>query len=213
MIHNTTQVAPNNCSHADMQIRAACVAEDYRSAVTLLLRNYGDCVMTFLAFQLRDPTAADEAFAITAEQLWHGLPGFKWQSSVRTWAYAIARRAAVRHMCDPHRRRHRNLPLGEHHALSQLVDDVRTRTQRYMKTETKNRMRALREQLPPDDQLLLVLRINRQLSFRDAAIVMTSCEQQLDEQAIEREAARLRKRFERIKAALRRMAERDGLLS
>ena len=180
--------------------------------MTQLLRAYGDELISFLAFQLRDPTATDEAFAILAEDLWQGLPRFQWKASARTWAYAVARHVAARYARAPHRRRERNLPLSQHQELSQVVQSVRTSTVRYLQTETKTRMRELRERLSPEDQLLLVLRVNRGLSFRDAAMVMADAPPDVSSDHLEREAARLRKRFERVKADLRRMAERDGIL-
>jgi hypothetical protein len=53
--------------------------------------------------------------------------------------------------------------------------------------------------------------VDRDLSWRETAIAMCS-ESELDEAAVEREAAKLRKRFERVKADLRKMAEEAGLL-
>jgi RNA polymerase sigma-70 factor (ECF subfamily) len=81
----------------------------------------------------------------------------------------------------------------------------------------KNQVRALREKLDPDDQMLLVLRVDRQLSWRDLALVMGANPEeapgsQPDEATIEREAVRLRKRFERVKAELKQLAKQAGLL-
>ncbi|MDD9942315.1 MAG: sigma-70 family RNA polymerase sigma factor [Myxococcales bacterium] len=199
-------------SEVDADIRVACDAGNYGDAVTALLRCYGDDLMSFLVFRLGDRSAADEAFALLAEDLWASLPRFEFRSRVKTWAYTVATHVASRYARAPHRRRERNLSLSQHGQLSQLVAHVRSRTHRYLQTEVKSRMGELREQLAPEDQLLLVLRVNRQLSFRDAAMVMLGDPHGVPDAELEREAARLRKRFERVKAELRRMAEQEGLL-
>jgi RNA polymerase sigma-70 factor (ECF subfamily) len=88
---------------------------------------------------------------------------------------------------------------------------VRSATHVYQQTAVKDRVRALREQLDPDDQMLLVLRVDRGMAWRDLAMAMAG-EVELDDAALEREAARLRKAFERVKDDLRRMATETGLL-
>jgi RNA polymerase sigma-70 factor (ECF subfamily) len=74
----------------------------------------------------------------------------------------------------------------------------------------------VREQLEPDDQMLLILRVDRQLEWRDLALVMSTRDHcptaRLDDAALDREAARLRKRFERVKAELKDLAQEAGLL-
>jgi hypothetical protein len=67
----------------------------------------------------------------------------------------------------------------------------------------------LRNTLDPDDQVLLVLRVDRELAWREIAIVMLG-DQAADED-VTRKAATLRKQFERVKLQLRGLAaERLG---
>jgi RNA polymerase sigma-70 factor (ECF subfamily) len=94
---------------------------------------------------------------------------------------------------------------------------VRTATEPYRQTAVKDRMRELRESLPPDDQMLLILRIDRSMEFRELVIAMSDetgeeASPLHDAVAIDREAARLRKRFERVKDRLRTLAELEGLI-
>jgi RNA polymerase sigma-70 factor (ECF subfamily) len=202
----------------EAEIRAAWAAEDHDGAVTLLLQIYGDELLSFMIARLRDRCAADEAFALLAEDLWRSLPRFEFRSSVRTWAYTVARHAAARYARAPQRRRDRQLTLSKHGQLSRLVEQYRSRTHAHLRTEVKSRVRELREQLEPDDQMLLILRVDRQLSWRDLAMIMADGEEgvesatPLDAETIDREAARLRKRFERVKAELKRLAKEDGLI-
>jgi len=200
----------------EADIKAACQAGDHEKGLTLLLQTYGEELLSFLVVRLGDRSHAEEAFSILAEDLWVYLPRFEFRSSLRTWAYTLARHAAARHARAPARKRDRNLTLSEHAALSQLVQQLRTRTEAYRRTDVKNEIRALREKLPLDDQALLVLRVDRQMAWRDLAMVMSGGDDptaaSIDEDALARETARLRKRFERVKSELKRLAKEAGLL-
>ena len=172
-------------------------ASDTKAAATLALRGYGPQILGYLVSVLRDDTLADEAFSTFGEDLWTGLSGFRRECSFRTWAYKLAWHAAMRTARDPKRKR--QSPLGSTFA-SELVAEVRSSTALHLKTETKSAVQELREQLTPDEQTLLVLRIDRDLAWRDVAEVMG-----------ENEAA-IRKRFERVKDKLRTLAAQRGLL-
>jgi RNA polymerase sigma-70 factor (ECF subfamily) len=195
----------------EKSIRDAFGAGDLEAAATAALDLYGDEILSFLALRLRSTPDAQEAFSMFAEDFWVGLPKFGWRSSLRTWAYMIARNAAARYASAPHRRGARNLTLPATGRLSQMIERARSATQLHQRTDVKDRVRALRDQLDPDDQMLLVLRVDRGLSWRDLAIA-TLGDDELDDAALEREAARLRKAFERVKAQLKQMARQDGLL-
>jgi RNA polymerase sigma-70 factor (ECF subfamily) len=200
----------------EAEIRAACDVGDHERGVTLLLQMYAEELLSFLIARLGDRSHGEEAFSLLAEDLWVSLPKFEFRSSVRTWAYMVARHVAARYARAPSRRKERNLTLSRNVQLSQLVEQVRTRTEVYRQTDVKNQARALREKLDPDDQMLLVLRVDRQMEWRDLAIVMSTGEDSppltLNDEALDREAARLRKRFERVKEELKRMAKESGLL-
>jgi RNA polymerase sigma-70 factor (ECF subfamily) len=211
----TSEVAKAETSAREAEIRGACEARDYELAVTLLMRVYADELLSFLVARLGDRSHGEEAFSDLVEDLWSGLPKFEFRSSIRTWAYTVARHAAARYARAPGRRKARNLTLSKHVELSELVERARTRTAAYRQTDVKNQVRALREKLEPDDQMLLILRVDRQMEWRDLALVMSGDEdpnQAMPAEALEREAARLRKRFERVKAELKRLAKESGLL-
>ena len=70
----------------------------------------------------------------------------------------------------------------------------------------------MRDQLSQDERTLLILRIDRGLSWSEVAVVLLGPNGDMDEEAIGREAAACRKRFERVKARLRKMADAAGLL-
>jgi RNA polymerase sigma-70 factor (ECF subfamily) len=198
-------------SAAEQAIRDAIAAGDVDAATTLALNRYGPEIMSFLSSRLPSRSDAEDAFSIFAERLWLGLPTFGWRCSMRTWSYTLARNVAVNYATSPHRRAGRNVPLSNPGVLSKLAEVLRSVTNNFCKTEVKDQFRALREQLASDDQILLVLRIDRGLAWRDLAITMSG-DIDLDDAELARESARLRKVFERIKRDLRQLAEREGLL-
>jgi RNA polymerase sigma-70 factor (ECF subfamily) len=97
------------------------------------------------------------------------------------------------------------------HAWADLAAEVRSRTATYLLTEVKDQVRALRDRLTPDDQAILVLRVDRDLPWRDIARIMADEGESLTEPELVRRAAALRKRFERIKDELRALAQAAGL--
>jgi RNA polymerase sigma-70 factor (ECF subfamily) len=71
---------------------------------------------------------------------------------------------------------------------------------------------VLRQTLPPDDQMLLILRVDGGMDFRELAVAMAANDAVSDDAELDREAARLRKRFERVKERLRELARDAGLI-
>lgn len=203
---------PETKDDPEQQIRAACAAQDHNRASTLALEAYGPELMAFLCARLRAQSDGEEAFSLFAEDLWKALPTFGFRCSVRAYMYTLARNAANRYAVAPHNRRGRHVTVTGRDSLSALVDRVRSATHVYQRTETKDRIRALREALPDEDQLLLILYIDRALPWREIAMVMHERGDQLEPDELERESARLRKRFERVKSELKELAAKDGLL-
>ena len=185
---------------AERRIRTACDAAQWDAAATIALETYGPELMSYLVALLRSASDADDVFGTVSESLWKSLPGFRWDSSFRTYAYTVARHAYLKHVRDP-RQRARPVALSSPSAEA-VVAQVRTRTATYLRTETKDKIAELRAQLDPEDQTLLILRVNRQLPWRDIARIMAEGE---DDDA-DRRAAALRKRFERLKDELRAKA-------
>lgn len=196
----------------EARIRGHCEAEHWGPAATAALEGYGPEVLGYLSAMCRTETDAAEVFSIFCEDLWKGLPGFRWHSSFRTWAYTLARHALYRLSRDPHRRRERNLALSQSPEVFQIVQQVRTTTMIHLRTETKNKFTALREQLEPDDRTLLILRVDRKLAWNEIARIMSEHDEPTAEQ-IKRRAAALRKRFERAKERLRKLATEQQLIS
>ena len=176
---------------------------DTSRAVIEALRGYGPEVLGYLFATLRHEAAAEDVFAQFSEDLWKTIALYRRECSMRTWCYKLAWEATKKHIRDPYFRRGRPLQTGE---WSQHAADVRDRTAPFLRSTVKDRMAKLRERLRPLDQTLLTLRIDRDLSWTEIASVMSTPRRPIAE-------ATLRKRWERLKLALRKLAEDDGLLA
>lgn len=187
----------------ETDVRAACDAGDFASATTAVVERYGPEILGYLLAVLRNETDTDDAFALFCENVWQGLPGFEWRSSLRTWLYALARSTIGRIARQPHRKPGRGVPLSQA-KVAEMAEKVRTSTRAYLRTAFRQRVDELRSQLSSEDQTLLILRINRKMSWNEIAEVMS--DEGLDGSERRRYAATLRKRFERTKASLREQA-------
>jgi RNA polymerase sigma-70 factor (ECF subfamily) len=193
-----------------IDVKKALESGDEHAAVTRALEGYGPEVMGFLVAFLRDSDAADDVFSQFCEDVWHGLSRFRWEGALRAWVYAVARHAAVRYRRTGYERRRR--PLEAAAALSQLEERVRTLTVTYLRTENRSAIDRLREQLAPDERALLILRLDRKLAWNEIAEIMADEEPKPTPESLKKDAATLRKRFERVKDRLRELAKAAGLL-
>lgn len=189
----------------EQSLSVLCARGELRAAATAIVERYGAEIVGFLVAVLRDRQAAAEVFAQLGLDLWSGLASFRGESSYRTWAYTLARNAAHRYRRDPLRRR--GAPLSDCPELAEMERRVRTATLTYLRTEVKDEVSRLREMLDAEDQTLLILRVDRAMSWGDIAAVMLGASSDADERA--RGAATLRKRFERVKDRLRAAVTRE----
>ncbi|MET0286849.1 MAG: sigma factor [Polyangiales bacterium] len=197
-------------SAIEVEIRGAVERADYKVAATLALDAYGSEVQRFLRARLRDSTQADDAYLTFSEDLWVGLPAFRWESSLRVWLFTLARNAATR----MGRRRHKEVALSTERGLpvDALAAGARTATVSYLRTSVKDRMRELRQRLDDDEQTLLILRVDRRLEWRELAVVMNEVHADATEEQLTRASARMRTRFQVAKRKLRTLAQAAGLL-
>jgi RNA polymerase sigma-70 factor (ECF subfamily) len=186
----------------EAEIARLLEASDLSSAATAIMREYGPAILGYLAALARDEDRADDVFSQFCEDLWRGLPEFRRDASVRTWVYKLAWHAWLRHERDAYRRHGRPLASEE---MSRLAAEVRSTTALHLRSEVKDAVARLREQLAPAEQSLLVLRIDRRLSWSEVASVMSTAEEPLDARSVA-------KRFQRVKDRLRKLAEEEGLL-
>jgi RNA polymerase sigma-70 factor (ECF subfamily) len=188
-------------------IRDLLGQQDLRGAATRTIEGYGPELYAFLVTLVRDAGDASEVFSQTCEDLWSGLGAFEGRCTMRTWFYTLARHAAARFRREPQRRRGRRVPISQ---VSEFAERVRTGTASYLRTEAKDELASIRDGLEDDDRALLVLRVDRGMSWNEIAQAFPPDDPD-DAQA--RVAARLRKRFQLVKTEIRRRAQQVGLLS
>jgi len=189
-------------------IRSACEAGELNVGATCAIEGYGAEVLGFLVASLRSHEDAGEVFAMASEDMWRGLPNFRWECSFRTWFYCLARNAAARYRRGPHERKGRFVPLS---AVTEAAARVRTQTLTALRTEARSGLAQLREELDPTDQELLILRLDRKLSWDDIARVLCA-DEICDAESLRRASARLRKRLQLLKRTIRERARAVGLL-
>ena len=177
----------------EAEIAAGRASDDLARAATAAVRGYGPQILGYLRSTLGHERA-DDAFSMFCESLWKGLGKFRGESSFLTWAYQLAWGAAQRIITNPHRRRAVRLSSS---TMASLVQEIRSTPPVYLRTEESRRLDRIREALEPAEQTLLVLRVDRALPWEDIAQIMAS------------DAAALRKRFERLKLKIKRIADDD----
>jgi RNA polymerase sigma-70 factor (ECF subfamily) len=186
----------------EARIREGLAGGDSDAAVTAAIRGYGPQILAYLDRIVGDPSDADDVFATFCEDMWRGASLFRGESTFLTWAYRLAWHAAARFLRDPYRRRGRALHTGE---AARLAAEVRSTTALHLRQTGKDALAELRASLDPEEQTLLVLRVDRGLAWEEIAHVLA------DGDAAPSTAA-LRKRFERLKEKLRNDARARGLL-
>jgi RNA polymerase sigma-70 factor (ECF subfamily) len=194
--------------HAAFDRRLAESLREGRAAdaATYALKTYGPEIYALLASIHHGDQDAGEVFSFFCENLWKGLSGFEGRSSFRTWAYTIAWHASSAFRRQQLTRREL---LATDSQFSALALKVRTTTASRLQREKRSRLRELRETLPAEDQVLLVLRVERELDWKDLSRVMNPGTE-LDDATLTREAARLRKRFQAVKERLRELIRADS---
>ncbi|MEY4510036.1 MAG: hypothetical protein RLZZ450_2158 [Pseudomonadota bacterium] len=192
------------------QVRAAVANTDYALAATRALECLGSDISRFLRARLHNLSQAEEAYLQFSEDLWVGLPAFRWESSLRVWMFVLARNAATRVIRNKKREVELQTGRGDY---PEFRAQVRTTTALYMRTQIKDRMREIRQRLDEDEQTLLILRVDRKLEWRELAVVMNEVSSEASESDVQRAAARLRTRFQTAKKRLRALAEAEGIMA
>ena len=189
----------------ERDVRAACERGDHAAAAALVVRGYGAEVGAYLGSIVRSGADdAAETFSLWCEDVVRGLPGFRFGASVRTWVYTLARHAAARRARGDGRRARRISLPGE---LDDVVAQARTATVEYLRTAIKDKRAAARAALSDDDRELLYLRVDRQLPWREIAVIMSAEGAGPDDDGVRKLDQALRKRFESVKRRLKAKLE------
>lgn len=185
----------------ERRIRELLAGGDTRTAATEVLKALVPGVRAYLHAKLRDRALADDALSLFAEGLWRGLPGFRWDASLRSWSYRLAHNAALRVVDDAFHRKGRRLETGE---ASQLANEIATESGARREREA-DELDKLRATLDAEERAILALRLDRELSWDEIAGI-------LSEDGKPVQAAAVRQRYQRMKRRLAEMAKDAGLL-
>lgn len=183
--------------------RAAGSSESPAAVVERVLRHHGSEIFGWMLASLPGEPEAADAFSLFSEDLWKSLSRYDGRCSMRTWCYMLARHAVSRvaragRIAAP--AGGAAVPLSQVE-ISRIAAERRESTVEHLRTEVKDRVRALREQLDPDDQALLVLRVDKDLPWRDISLVFLGPD--ASDAELTKHSALMRKRFERLKSKLR----------
>lgn len=180
-------------------VERLCAEQRHDEATAVLLRSHGAEILGVLVAMAGDDAVAADAYSLFSERLWRGLPKFRFECACRTWAYTIARRS----LYDVLRKRKAAADvLVSPSGLPEAVALAASSTAPHLRTTNEQKLQAARASLSHDDQLLLVLRIDKQMAWSDVALVLGDGDQ--TPEALASACVVLRKRFSRIKARLAR---------
>ena len=185
----------------DAKVRQLVEAGDVRAATTETMRRLGPEILQYVRSLLRDEDAAGDAFSEFAENLWKGLATFRWNASLRTWAYRIATNAVADVRTQAWARRGRRFATGE---ATNLAEELRTKTVVKVERQRKT-LDALREGLSMEERTLLSLRVDRGLSWAEISEILSA-----EGKTVAVDA--LMKRFERLTERLAARARELGLV-
>jgi RNA polymerase sigma-70 factor (ECF subfamily) len=185
---------------AEDLVQARLREGDLHGAATVAIRELGPAVARYLRGMLRSDADASDAFSDWAESLWAGIRTFEGRSTFSAWAFRLAYNSALDLSDRAHRKRERRLAT---HEASLLADEVRTTA--FTHERRRQRLEQLRAELAGEEQTLLFLRVDQQLAWEEVAAVLSSPTASV-------EPAAVRKRFERLKDKLRKLARERRLL-
>lgn len=185
----------------DTLVADALARGETARAVGAIQRALGPELRAYLRATMRDADAASEVHAELAEQLTLAMGRYRRESSVRTFVYAVAWNLVRAHRRRAARERRRFGGEADHDAIA--APGPRTPTPAYRRTTAKERLRAARAQLDHDELNLIVLRVDRDMGWKEIGEILGTG-------GAPAETAVLRKRFERLVKRLRDWMDGDG---
>lgn len=195
----------------ESEVRRLVETGSVAAATAVAIRAYGPEILGFLVVQHRGDQDADDVFSLWTERVFRGLAGFTWGSSLRTWGYTVARNASINFVRGKKARGRREQPARSAEIVA-VEQQIRSETPPHKRTEARTKLAAIRDALPPEDRMLLVLRVDKRLEWRDLARVMVGEDGDVTDAGLAKESQRLRKRFQLLKEKLVEAGKREGIL-
>jgi RNA polymerase sigma-70 factor (ECF subfamily) len=202
---------PREPTTLERRIRRHHERSELKEAATAAIEGFGPEILGFLVAVVRDKALAGEVFAQFCEELWSRLAAFHWKASFRPWLYGLAWIAWQRLRREPHFRKTISLP--EEPEITAAEERVRTVELARSESALDEGVARLRQSLDPEDQALLILRVDRRMSWEEIATVMISSEEASDVAALDRKAAFVQERFSLVTTNLKQLAREKQLIT
>jgi DNA-directed RNA polymerase specialized sigma24 family protein len=171
---------------AGANVRDLLQKGDVPTAARAALTAHGAELFGFLIGVLDDTAAARILYAKVGERVVGELGAFRWRCPLRTWLYAVARRALRDHRQPAAREGERGATGASYSAVS--VSRCRARAPRTIL--------RIRRSLSEEERELLILRIDRHLDWDDLAL--TTLGEHAASDAVAAESLRTRERMRDI---------------
>jgi DNA-directed RNA polymerase specialized sigma24 family protein len=178
----------------EREITRLLATKNWEGALYLAAISYGPELLEFLVNRMPDEDDARDVLSMTLEDACSDVSSFVRQATFRTWLYILAKNARARFLQDPYRHRGRRSTR-----MSSLADSTILGSP----TLTKLDIDRIRRDFDDDDQELLTLSFERQLSWAEIAAIWNVGREPLD-------AASLRARCQRL---IQELTERWGFKS
>ena len=188
------------------EVRRACADGDGGRLAELIIERYGAGLLGFLVDRASSRSDAEEIWGRAAEKFARHAGSFAGRGSLRAWAYRVAKNA----LADFYGANGKRSFTG----LTGNPVEAPTPTEKppWLQTEVKQRVRELRAQLSDVDQDLLVLRIDRDFSWKEVAEYLNGGPFD-NEEDLARAASNASSQFRHAKRRLKNLMEQDGLMA
>ena len=177
--------------------------------ITSALEIYGDSIRDRLKGRYKDVQLAEEVFSHFTIRLIECIDKFQAIGSLHAWLRTVADNVAN----DYDRKRKRNREQADETldmTAGASLWSTRTATKPWKRTTAKDKLSEVRNQLSADEQRLLVLRVDRRLSWNDVANAWTPAPG--NEEEIKKLAGTLKKRFSRLQDKLKNEFRKAGMI-
>lgn len=165
---NSLQFQQEEARRAEQQLLVRLRAGD-RAAFAQWVQQHQRPLFAVVWRYVKNDQDAQDVVQAAFVRAWQGLPNFRADASLRTWLYRIAVNLALNHKRDA--RGHATVEIPEH-APSADQHPV----ERMAEGEMHDRLLAAVDKLPQKQRLVVELRVQQALSFREVADVVESTE-------------------------------------
>lgn len=181
----------------DLRVRELLQAKQNEQAAKVALEAVGAEILGWLCGVFLDDRAAQAAYDDLCSELPHELWAFRDECPLRCWVYGLARRVAFRHLRSPESE---EAPLG----ATAPPRQIRTEQTTELSGSLLSRLRA---KLDPEERMVLILRVDRRMTWEEVAHVM---ENPSVPATLRESADRLRRYFHDIRERVRALSMQEA---